>query len=195
MQQGTPEADLDTLKATLEEVRRERDRLRNAPAWAARQLGPLPAVAGISVGIAAAFSGHLHVGWLIATLVALLTMIVVSILYSRIQPYREMRASREIVWREELENSHPVIAAEARNRRLRVEDLLPSIEWYDAMIGLERDLYGTLDRTDKRSRLPRRQATDLQEAFDRERTGLFAVQLLFLLVVALLLLANVNWLA
>jgi hypothetical protein len=152
-------------------------------------------VAGISVGIAAAFSGHLHPGWLIATLVALATMIVVSILYSRIQPYREMRASREIAWRDELEKSHPVLAAKAKDRHLMVEDLLPPVEWYQAKIGLERGLYGTRDRTDKRSRLPRRQAADLQEAFDRERTGLFAVQALFLLVVALLLLANVDWLA
>ena len=68
--------------------------------------------------------------------------------------------------------------------------MLPERDWYAAMIQLERQIYGDLDRIDNRHALPTRDLQDLQDGFDRERTGLFAVQFLFGLVIACLLLSR-----
>jgi hypothetical protein len=190
--QKVPDDHLETLKVAYEEVRQERDRIRNARGWASRQLGPLPSAAGISTGVVAAFSGHVNRWWLYGALVGLAAMVIVSMLYSRVQAYRQMVAEKQSGWDTELDRAHRELAEQARSRELKTEDLLPAVDWYSTMIARERRLYG--GRNCKRSRdwrwLPLRHPTNLQDAFDRERVGVFTVQFLFVIVIACLVLSR-----
>lgn len=106
------------------------------------------------------------------------------------RPYRQVRAAREVEWRKKLESRHREAALRAREIGVQVEDLLPEHEWYAAMIDLERQIYGDLNRIDNRHRPPTRDLQDLQDGFDRERTGLYVVQVLFGLVIACLLVSR-----
>jgi hypothetical protein len=63
------------LELAHKQVTGERDRLRDARAFFARQLGPLPAFAGISAAVVAAFSDKIDHNWCLY--VALLGMVVV----------------------------------------------------------------------------------------------------------------------
>jgi hypothetical protein len=121
-------------------------------------------------------------------------MVILSIAYSRMQAYRQMRAERQPDWDKQLSAIHVELAQEALKRRLKTEDLLPEADWYVTMIHRERSLYGPLNRTRSRNRYrpPARRPADLQDAFDRERTGVFAVQILFLVVIACLVLARLT---
>ena len=191
MSESLERADIETLKAVFDEARRERDRLRAARAWASRQLGPLPAAAGLSTGIVAAVSGHVVHGWLYGALAGLLVMVIVGILYSSMQSYRQIRAAKTDGWRRRLAEARPDLAEAAERHRVTLEDLLPEKEWYAEMITRERELYGP-ERERNRYGLPRRRPEDLQDAFDRERTGLFTVQILFVVVIACLVLSRLT---
>jgi hypothetical protein len=82
---------LDVLKQVLADVEKERDRLRNARAsWTAR-LGPLPASAAVVTGIIAAKAGEVDWGWAAAAGLLFLMLFVVSVRYSGLKPYRELR--------------------------------------------------------------------------------------------------------
>jgi hypothetical protein len=161
---------LKTLELEYEDICRERDRLRTARGDFSRQLGPLPVAAGISTGTIAVFAHHLrHSEWIWVALALLVVLVVVSILYSSMPAYRHIRALKE--------------------RQIGRPDGLPPADWYRRMIEIERAIYGApVERN--RLGLPRRQPTDLQDAFDRERTGLYAVQLLFVLLVIALALSE-----
>jgi hypothetical protein len=178
------------LRRSYEELRRESVRLRDARAAVTRQLGPLPISAGISISLVAAFSEDAAAGPLWVAFGLLFLLIGLSIAYSNMRPYRQLRAVREQSWRKQLAARHPEAAQRAKKSGLLVEDLLPERDWYAAMIELERQIYGDLDRTDNRHAPPTHDLQDLQDGFDRERTGLFAVQLLFGLVIACLLLSR-----
>ena len=178
------------LQRSYEDIQRESKRLRDARAALTKQLGPLPISAGISISLVAAFSDEAAELGLWLAFGLLLVLIVVSIAYSDMRPYRQLRAAKEVEWREKLAARHREAAVRAEEDGLQIEDLLPEREWYAAMIQLERQIYGDLDRTDNRHGLPTRDLQDLQDGFDRERTGLFAVQLLFGLVIASLLLSR-----
>lgn len=186
--------DLELLKLEHKRLTSERDRIRDARAHFARQLGPLPAFAGISVALVAAFSeqtAHEELLWIALGVFAL--MVVGSIAYSRMPPYREIRdkCERRVIIRADTmpENS----GAERQGY------------WYSFEIAVERAVYG---ETRKRERfwkslrsfrkwtgwwLPlRKPDEDLQMQLDRERFGLFLAQTLFLVVVALLLIASLT---
>jgi hypothetical protein len=182
--------EVTALQRSYEELRRESMRLRDARAAVTRQLGPLPISAGIAISLVAAFSENAEQGPLWLAFVLLFVLIGVGIAYSNMRPYRQLRALKEDTWRKELVARHPEAALRAERSGLLVEDLLPERDWYAAMIQLEREIYGDLNRTDNRHRPPTRDLQDLQDGFDRERTGLFAVQLLFGLVIACLLLSR-----
>jgi hypothetical protein len=180
--------ELATLKLVYEQTIQERDRLRGARSFFARQLGPLPTFAGISVGLVGAFSDRIHHGpWLWIALGLLGLLVVVSLLYSGMPAYRQLRANKETMWREDLKQRCSREASRAESSGLRVEDMLSSREWYISQIQLERDLYGALGKKN-RLMLPswNLDNTDLQDQLDRERTGVFVAQALFLVVVGCL---------
>jgi hypothetical protein len=184
---GNPE--LATLKLAYDQTIQERDRLRGARAFFARQLGPLPTFAGISIGLVGAFSDKIHHGpWLWIALGVLGLLVTVSLLYSGMPAYRQLRASKEIKWRQALMETWSQEASKAKEAGLRVEDVLSPEEWYLAQIRLERELYGEAGK--KNRLLPPRwnlDDTDLQDQLDRERTGVFVAQALFLVVIGCLL--------
>jgi hypothetical protein len=167
-------------RLTYERIVAERDRIRAARAFFARQLGPLPAVAGVSVALVGAFSEEISHKWLLlVALVLFALMVLVSVLYSRMPAYRDLRAHR--VRNETMEEGVPGMQPAA---------------WYDAEIKLEHSIYSSrVDGTNSGRlprRLPRRNLTgDLQAQLDKERLGVFVVQGLFLCVIACLVLARV----
>jgi hypothetical protein len=184
--------DLSALKLAYEQAVQERDRIRDARAFFARQLGPLPAFAGISAAVVGAFSQKIeHRVWLWLALGVLALLILVSCLYSWLPAYRHLRAHYEDEWRKRLEKNFTVKDRPAGGDKLEVEDRLDPEDWYTAQIDLERTLYGDPRKTN-RVLLPswKLNGANLQDQLDRERTGLFAAQLLFLVVIGFLLAAR-----
>src|SRR5438128_10999359 len=103
-----------------------RNRLRDARSSCSRQLGPLPVVAGISTGTIAVFARHVHTSWLLWVALGLLAvLVVVSILYSSVPAYRQIRARKETGWRQRRVSRHGAcLAAEAAERGLQIEAVL-----------------------------------------------------------------------
>jgi hypothetical protein len=183
---------LAALELAYGQAAHERDRLRAARAFFARQLGPLPAFAGVSAALVGAFSDKIqHRLWMWIALGFLGLLILVSFVYSGLPAYRQLRAERERRWREELEKDFAEAAERAREAGLRVEDVLEPEDWYVAQIKLERGLYGDPGRRN-RLMLPSwsLEDTDLLDQLDRERTGLFVSQVLFLVVIGFLFAAR-----
>jgi hypothetical protein len=167
-----PNDDVTARRLTYERLAAERNRMRDARSFFARQLGPLPAFAGISVALVGAFSEDIGCeAWLWVALAIFALMIVVSILYSGMPPYRELRANRVDGGTEGVGTQNPA-------------------DWYDAEIALEKAIYASESARPWFWQLPlRRPQGDLQEQLDKERVGYFLAQVLFLLVIASLLLA------
>jgi hypothetical protein len=162
---------VEALRLEYEYVRGENMRLRDGRGDLTRQLGPLPIGAAIVAGLVTGFTTEANENWwLWAALIVFAVMVVVSILYSSMKPYR--------VLREEVES--------------RPRSQSSPADWYRAAIALEKDIYG--------SRYPWRQrlfpaplkAAGLQDGYDRERSGLFIVQALFAIVVVLLIISRVT---
>jgi hypothetical protein len=167
-------AGAEVLKLRYDQVTEERDRIRQARAHFARQLGPLPAFAGLSVSVVAAFADNVnHEAWLWAALGVFIAMTVVSMLYSRMPAYRQLRARAE-------GDKQPL-------SEMTVE------QWYATEIELEGKLYGE-PRTSNKIRPPpvRNLGGDLQVQLDRERTGVFVTQSLFILLITCLVLAHLG---
>jgi hypothetical protein len=180
------------LRLAHEQAVKERDRIRDGRAFFARQLGPLPAFAGISAAVVGAFSQRIeHRLWLWVALVFLVALVLVSCLYSSLPAYRHLRAHYEEEWRKWIEENLTVKDRPAGGEKLKVEDRLDPEDWYIAQIKLERTLYGD-PRERNRVMSPSRKlkGANLQDQLDRERTGLVAGQLLFLAVIGFLLAAR-----
>jgi len=116
-------------------------------------------------------------------------LIVISFLYSRVAPYRELRAAREVYWRGRTE------FVRGPTTGLQPEDLLREEQWYRFQLRVERDVYGSAPGAEGtamklRGYLPRREAENLQEALNRERAGLFLAQFVFLVAIGFLLAAR-----
>jgi hypothetical protein len=167
--------DVTALRLTYERRLTERDRIRAARAFFARQLGPVPVFAGLSVGLVGAFSEKIRdEAWLWIALGVFALMSAVSILYSRMPAYRELRAYR----------------VRAHHMTEGQEEMAVSA-WYPAESELERSVYGSGGDRARPWLWPRRiLGADLQEQLDKERFGVFLVQGLFLLVIACLVLAR-----
>jgi hypothetical protein len=104
-------------------------------------------------------------------------MAVVSMLYSRMPAYRQLRA-----W--------SVRRKEDATGAAQVASFDTPRAWYQFELDLEDKLYGTPSNKNK-WRLPlRRPQDDLQYQLDRERTGVFLTQSLFIVVVVALVLAH-----
>jgi hypothetical protein len=184
--------DPTALRLAYEQAVKERDRIRDARGFFARQLGPLPAFAGISAALVGAFSNRIERPvWLWLALVVLLLLILVSVFYSWLPAYRHLRAENEDEWRRRLEERFRPQAPPEGSKELKAEDMLDPEQWYIAQIELERTLYGP-QRTENRLMPPswKLEGANLQDQLDRERTGLFAAQLLFLVVIGFLLAAR-----
>jgi hypothetical protein len=134
------------------QVTEERDRLRDARRFFARQLGPLPTVAGLSLGAVGVFSDFRHNAWLYVALGAFVAMTAVSIAFSGRPPYRVLRARHE--------RGAPATTIKG---------------WYERELSIEDAVY-----------------EDMEVEMGRERLGVFATQLLFLIVVACLLLGHLD---
>ena len=165
--------DATVLRLAYEQLRDERNRLRGARQFFARQLGPLPAFAGISLAAVGAFSNEIKdEAWLWVAVGLFALMVLTSIAYSRMPAYRELRAERLRTMSEGSQADAPA-------------------GWYRAEHQLEASIYASGCRRSLFWRLPYRNLdSDMQEQMDKERFGVFVVQILFLLVVACLVLAR-----
>lgn len=156
--QGAQEDELAALKLEYDRVAHERDRLRDARAFFARQLGPLPALAGGAI-LAGTLTENVA-DWGTATAGALFVLMsAVSYLLSNRRPYRSIRENEE---RQAIE----------RRCCLMEKRLASPARWYRDELDLEERVYKQL-------------GTELRF----ERWGVFIVQALFVLIVAVLLLA------
>jgi hypothetical protein len=169
--------DVAVRRLTYERIAGELDRIRGARAYFARQLGPLPAFAGISVALVGAFSEKIEEEkWLWVALVLFGLMVAASIAYSRMPPYRELRSDR-------LHDKTKDLAEGCGTNN--------PADWYDAESKLERDIYSSPRNGGRFWWWPRRSPErDMQEQLNKERFGVFLVQTLFLCVIASLLLAR-----
>src|SRR5215211_2718428 len=172
------------LKLEYEYIQSENRRLRDGRGQLTRQLGPLPLGAAIVAGLVTGFSADpaIRHDWLLgAAGMAFVLMVGLSIAYSSMKPYRKLREDAEQRWDHDAADS--------------------TREWYEKMIGLESQIYLAPRDIERRlsvrlvkwtrwqrliqaggwfaQRTPSRSVADLQEGYDRERSGLFTVQFLF----------------
>ena len=102
---------------------RERDRLRDARREVTSRLGPMPAAAGIVLGLFAALPDHVpNRGLVWAALAVFVVMIAVSSFGIRLKPYRR------------------------QTRDEPADDSLPRGDWLSNHIEHERAVYATLER-------------------------------------------------
>jgi hypothetical protein len=161
---------IDALKLEYDYVHGENIRLRDGRGRLTRQLGPLPISAAIVAGLVTGLAGNVDGdAYLVSALVLFGALVVISILYSNMKPYRAMRGQAE----------SPRSTASPE-------------EWYENAIELEKAIYGKPAGKGLRAYLPRFKVDSLQEGYDRERTGLFIVQLLFAAVIVLLIVSRVT---
>jgi hypothetical protein len=176
--------DVHSLQLAYDDIVRERDRLRSARASVTRQLGPLPASAGIAISVVAALArNRVDKIWLIVALGLLGLIVVVGILFSMLAPYRRLRARFEHVLREDAggQAGHKTTA----EYQLGFDKDVSNECWLEHMVELERRIYGPL-RTRQRSFKSPFKIRTLQDGFDAERTGLYIVQLLFVALITVL---------
>jgi hypothetical protein len=177
---------IETLKLAYKDIVHERDRLRDARASFTRQLGPLPASAGIAISLVGALAKNVSEAWLWAAVGLLFLLICVSITYSLLSPYRALRAKYEGLLAEETQASPAAEPVRSdKPHELGFDEGAATRDWLEHMIRLERLVYGSLDASRRSFRLPVRIA-NLQDAFDAERTGVYAVQVLFVGIIGVL---------
>jgi hypothetical protein len=87
---------VEALRLAYEDATRENARLRDARASFTRQLGPLPISAAVIAGLVAAFPGKssgssAQLALISFALLLFAVMVLVSIRYSGMKPYRELR--------------------------------------------------------------------------------------------------------
>lgn len=174
---------LGALTLAYEDIVHERDRLRDARASVTSQLGPLPASAGIAVSLVGTLADGVNDGWLIVAAGLFVLLVVISMRYSGLWPYRRLRAKyeRELAGRRDAEPKGTV-----QPHKLGCREDVSAREWLEHAIQLERRIYGPLRIGRPPIRLPFKIA-NLQDGFDAERTGLYAVQLVFVGVIVALI--------
>jgi hypothetical protein len=150
--------DLETLRAAYEEIAAENHRLRDARASITRQLGPLPISAAVIAGLVSVFPGNSsqsgwHLALIVVALVLFAVMVIVSIAFSGLTPYRELRSAVEGEERarqiaQDAPTDGPVNPSEvvdsvmARVQGAQSVSGPPSARahWYAAMIDVERQV-------------------------------------------------------
>ena len=110
------------LKLEYEYVRAENLRLRDGRASLTRQLGPLSISAAIVAGLVTGFTSTVHRNPLLWSALALfLVLVLVSILYSSMTPYRGLRREKEADFPRSTQSP---------------------ARWYENAIALEEAIYG-----------------------------------------------------
>jgi hypothetical protein len=164
--------DPEALRLEYEYVRSENLRLRDGRAAITRQLGPLPISAAIVAGLVTGFTSKAHENaflWL--ALLVFVVLVLVSIKYAGMKPYRVLRNDKEERFPRSTQSK---------------------VKWYENAIALEKKIYGeSYERKGFQSRLPSADVANLQDGYDRERSGLFIVQALFAIVVVFLIISRV----
>ncbi len=160
---------LELAKLRYEDVVTERDRIRDARAGVTSRLGPLPASAAIVIGLAGTVADKVEQWALISAGGLFAAIVIVSMLFSSLRPYRIMRAKR----------SGSTLAFQVPRDR-------DPATWLERKIAMEESIYGTPYRSQPRLYLSFSPA-NLQDAFDVERSVLNIVQVLFVLTIAVLL--------
>jgi hypothetical protein len=160
---------LKLLELKHGDLSNERDRLRSARAGVTGRLGPLPASAGIVIGLAGAVADRID-EWAIWTAGGLfVAIILMSWFNSSLPPYRALRADH------------------VKKRGYHLDDpALDAVAWLYRKISLEHDIYGKLGEQTSWTTL---RPNTLQQAFDIERRALNIVQGLFALIILVLLAA------
>jgi hypothetical protein len=166
---------VEVLKLVLADVEKERDRLRDARAsWTAR-LGPLPASAAVVTGLIAARAGQLDWWWAATAGLLFVVLLAVSVGYSGLKPYRELRACLQEVL-------YPGWSKQKYGFRPRVDDLAT---WLKMKISLEERICGAPG--ERRSRLlPTREVKSLTHALNVERAAANIVYTLTLVIFVVL---------
>jgi hypothetical protein len=189
---------LALLKAAYEDARAENERLRDARRGVTRQLGPLPISASVVAGLVAGFgSESIQCELLLWIALGLLVLVLIplSIIYSNMQPYRALREDKEeLLVKQKLlkQDERPSKIAEELEKR-ELADPPTQVRWYKSMLTLERSIYGGGKRPCRHCWLTPRVWTPIDsmvEGFERERSGLVAVQFLFGVVIGLLVLSR-----
>jgi hypothetical protein len=162
---------IEALKLEYELVRGENIRLRDGRGKLTRQLGPLPISAAIVAGLVTGLAGEVDAdAFLWAALIVFGALVIISILYSSMKPYRVLRSDKEVEDPDTQESP---------------------ARWYEHGIALEKAIYGE-PAGGLLAWLPSFKVESLQEGYDRERWGLFIVQFLFAVVIILLILSRVT---
>jgi hypothetical protein len=178
---------LKVLEKVYADVVNERDRLRSARAAVTRQLGPLPASAGIVLGLVGVASGAVACGFLIAAAALFLALMLVSIALSSLTPYRLLRARKVLDYDSPATPpAEPPSPAGTQPTTYIGETVQPDVDyatWLQEKIRFESELYGPLRRSQYDLFGPK----DLQRSFDIERAALNIVQVLFAAIILVLL--------
>jgi hypothetical protein len=159
--------ELKVLELRDGDLSNERDRLRSARASFTSRLGPLPASAGIVIGLAGAVADHIEEWAIWAAGGVFVAIVLVSLFNSSLPPYRVLRALH--AKEDGYDLNDPTIDAKA---------------WLKRKIALEKAIYGTPGEPTPRTML---RPKTLQQAFDIERRALFIVQSLFAAIILALL--------
>jgi hypothetical protein len=197
-----PDNPLRTLELKHDDMVGERDRLRGARAAVTSQLGPLPASAGIVIGLVGSLGHGIERGFLVVAGVLFLLVMIVSIAYSRLLPYRLLRGARVLADRQPNPAAARVGAADPEQTDIEPTYLGATVpqpsdttDWLTRKVALEERIYGPLRQSQHVgfSRLisalvaPSRSLKNLQDSFDVERAALNLVQSLFACIVLVLL--------
>lgn len=158
----------EVLELAYKDLVSERDRLRDARAGFTKLLGPLPASAGIAIGLVGSAGSKVGRGWLIEAGGLLLALIAVGITFGGLRPYRLLRADHDPAVTEGEDSS--------RMLAFRLDETDPET-WLRKRIKVDEDVCGNL-RRHQRFRLARK-ASNLQDALDVERSAALVVQTLF----------------
>lgn len=168
---------VEVLKLVLADVEKERDRLRNARAsWTAR-LGPLPASAAVVTGIVAAAEGKLDPGWAALAGLVFFGLLVVSVRFSGLKPYRELRHDFQGEFDPKWSDKQIGFRREATNLK----------KWLEMKIELEERICGAPGERRSRRR-PTIDIESLAHALNVERAAANIVQVLFLVIFVVLVL-------
>jgi hypothetical protein len=166
---------VEVLRLVLTDVEKERDRLRDARAsWTAR-LGPLPASAAVVTGFVAAKAGEVDWWWAAAAGLLFVLLLAVSVGYSGLRPYRELRhCPQEVLY--------PEWSKQGFGFRPQEDDLAT---WLEMKIKLEDLICGAPG--ERRSRLmPTREVESLTHALNVERAAANIVYALSLVIFVVL---------
>jgi hypothetical protein len=155
---------IELLKLKLEDVEKERNRLRDArPSFTAR-LGPLPASAAVVTGIIASAAGEVDWWYAAGAGLVFAVLLTVSTWFGGLKPYREFRGRKSIVFRPDHTNLE---------------------QWLKEKIDFEQRVYGK-PAEPKYQRWPARRPGTLTQALNSERAAANIVQALSVVILAIL---------